>query len=135
MIDPIKKYVEENREAFDHLEPPVDMLQRIQSRLKNEAVEKESTNERETVPLFSRTAWLVAASVLLALTTTYILNNNGVQENSTVKIAHQSTQKATNENLVNKNVEEQKRSRNTEEQKKQDEKAKVVQVASTHRSH
>lgn len=126
MIDPIKKYVEENREAFDHLEPPVDVLQRIQSRLKKDAVEKNDTPEKKIIPLFSKTKWLVAASILLAITTTYILNNSGDKVKNPSKLTQQSTSEAIVESPAERNADQPQKQRND---------AELVQVTPQHRNH
>lgn len=97
MIDPIKKFVEENREAFDHREPPVDALKLLKNRLKAQAAGEEEAikEEKKIVPLFSRTQWLVAASILLAITVTFIFSN---RKNTDVdKLANQQKPKATTE--------------------------------------
>lgn len=110
MIDPIKKFVEQNREAFDDIEPPVDALKLIKNRLKAQAageVAKEET-QKKVVPLYSRTKWLVAASILLAVTITLILFN---KKNSDVdQLANQSQAKTTTENPVDSTINQQKRS-------------------------
>lgn len=91
MIDPIKKFVEQNREAFDHMEPPADMLAQIKNRLKARAAEEMAAadqpvsiagEEKKIVTLFSNKAiwakWMVAASVLVAVTVTYLYNDGTV---------------------------------------------------------
>jgi hypothetical protein len=64
MNDPIKKYVEQHREAFDHMEPPSAVFEQLQERLKAANI----IVEKKNVPLFSRVKWIAAASVLMALT-------------------------------------------------------------------
>jgi hypothetical protein len=88
MIDPIKKFVEQNREAFDHIEPPVDMLEQIRNRLKARASAEITaaqqqpivSEEKKTFRLFSNKAnvarWIVAASILLAVTITYLYKDD-----------------------------------------------------------
>lgn len=126
MIDPIKKYVEENRADFDHLEAPVNVLQKIQERLKNEALEKDIVVEKKkTVPLFNKTAWLVAASVLLAITTTLILNRQGDKEKSPAALVHQSRPKAVIEGPVYNKI---------DQQKQQDKPARLAKAAQPHRN-
>lgn len=110
MIDPIKKFVEQNREAFDHIEPPVDTLKLIKDRLKAQAageVAKEET-QKKIVPLYSRTKWLVAASILLAVTITLILFNN--KDSDVDQLANQSKPKVTAEKPIDSTIVLQKRS-------------------------
>lgn len=70
MSDPIKRYVNENREAFDRLEPSPEILKRIKNEL----------SDRKIVPIQDRkkpTAlwWYVAASVLLLAASTTIYHS------------------------------------------------------------
>lgn len=93
MIDPIKQFVEQNRAAFEDKEPPADALQQIRNRLKaTAAAEKEE--KKKVVPLFSKTRWMVAASVLLAVTATYILFNRETPAN-TSQLANKPVQEIT----------------------------------------
>jgi hypothetical protein len=88
MIDPIKKFVEQNREAFDHMEPPADMLAQIKNRLKAKAAEEMAAadqpvliaaEEEKTVRLFiNKTKWMAAASILVAVTITFLYNDGTV---------------------------------------------------------
>ncbi len=66
MDDPLKKYVQRNREAFDHLEPSADVLQRIKGQLTPRPIVKRGVFWRH-----SRRTWLVAASLLLGAILTY----------------------------------------------------------------
>ncbi len=68
MNDPIKKFVEHHREAFDHLEPPAGVLQRLQGQLAPTPVVRKSPLIR-----YGRTAWLVAASLLVGVAAAYLL--------------------------------------------------------------
>jgi len=95
MIDPIKQFVEQNREAFDDKELPADVLQQIKNRLEANVVK-----EKKVVPLLSRTKCLVAASVLLAITTTYILINKGNNDINSNQLANKPTQEITKKEAV-----------------------------------
>lgn len=64
MNDPIKKFVRENREAFDHLEPSADVLQRLKAQLKPVPKLKKRR-------LIGR--YFVAASLLIGLALTFTL--------------------------------------------------------------
>jgi len=94
MNDPIKKFVEQHKEAFDHMEPPAAVLDQIKNRLKAKAEEEKKaglkkTEERKIIPLFSRAKWAVAASILLAITTTYFFYNNKGNNNISDKVVQQ----------------------------------------------
>ena len=67
MNDQIKDFVEKNREEFDHLEAPAFDMQRFKRINASKVAPKV-----KTVPLFNRTKWLVAASVLIAMATTWL---------------------------------------------------------------
>lgn len=109
MTDPIKQFVEQNRADFDHMEPPADALQQIMNRLKAKAAEEKKAEEKKIVPLYSRTKWLVAASVLLAITTTYVLfhkvNSNIVSN----QLVQQSTKKTDQNTAIESNPVPQKK--------------------------
>ncbi|MGV3761514.1 HEAT repeat domain-containing protein [Parapedobacter sp.] len=72
MNDPLKKFVKQHREAFDQLEPPTDVLRRLQMQLKP-ALISASTEKRSVLGRYRRTAWLVAASLLIGLVCAYLL--------------------------------------------------------------
>lgn len=95
MIDPIKKFVEENRAEFDHMEPPAHVLQQIKSRLK---ASKEQEEEKKTVPLFSRKIWFAAAAVLIAVSTVYLFNTNGSVQGNLEQVVHQTAPNTNTEN-------------------------------------
>lgn len=85
MDDPLKKYVQENREAFDRLEPSHAVLARLRSQLKPGPTAKKGIFKNNT-----QRAWLAAASVLLALTITYTLYRAGKTPNpQTNQVAQQ----------------------------------------------
>ncbi|MGK6350522.1 hypothetical protein [Parapedobacter sp. DT-150] len=67
MSDPIKKFVQQHREAFDHLEPAPAVLERLRAQLKPTPVVKGSFFQRHR-----RASWLVAASLLLGSVCTYL---------------------------------------------------------------
>lgn len=68
MNDPLKKFVQENREAFDHLVPPTDVLQRLKTQLVPPPVVKKPFMQRH-----GKAIWLVAASSLVGIVCTYVL--------------------------------------------------------------
>jgi len=94
MIDPIKKFVEENRAEFDHMEPPAHVLQQIKSRLKES---KEQEKEVKTVPLFRREIWYAAAAVLIAISTVYLFNTKNTVEGNLEQVVHQTAPKVETE--------------------------------------
>lgn len=68
MNDPLKKFVQQYREAFDRLEPSAEVLQRLQQQLR-------PTPARQG-HVFQKYPWtigLVAASLLIGLCCTYLL--------------------------------------------------------------
>ena len=96
MNDPIKKFVEQHREAFDHMEPPSAVLEQLQQRLKAAKV----IEEKKTVPLFNRTKWIAAASVFLAITAGLFLYNNTTDDGSAT-VAVQPVSKTSHIDPVN----------------------------------
>ena len=87
MDDPLKKYVKENRDAFDQLEPSEAVLHRLRGQLKQEPIVKAGFFEKHR-----QRAWLVAASLLLGLAITYTLYRAGETPNPE---SHQMAQQAT----------------------------------------
>ncbi|MFB2119024.1 HEAT repeat domain-containing protein [Parapedobacter sp. 2B3] len=79
MNDPLKKFVKQHREAFDLLDPPTGVLQRLQTQLKPEARMPEPTSRRHVLPRYRRAAWLVAASLLIGLCTYLFFDGDGTQ--------------------------------------------------------
>ena len=68
MNDQIKDFVEKNREEFDHLEAPGFDMQRFKRVTAQPAAPK-----AKIVSIFSKTKWLVAASILIAVAATTLL--------------------------------------------------------------
>ena len=87
MNDPIKEFVEQNREAFDDLEAPVFNLEGLKARLNPEPVKK-----NKTLFLFSNSKWLVAASLFLVTGISFLLLNREQKESSSGKLARQKTE-------------------------------------------
>ncbi|WP_262248868.1 HEAT repeat domain-containing protein [Parapedobacter soli] len=82
MNDPLKKFVQQHREAFDGLEPPTGVLRRLQMQLKPER-------------RYRRAAWLVAASLLIGLVCTYLFfDGEAIQRHSEPQIVHQPVEPA-----------------------------------------
>lgn len=71
MNDPLKKYIEENRDDFDNLEPSADIFLRLKRELKEMPQEKKGV-----IRVLTNYKWLVAASVLITLSVSYVLFTN-----------------------------------------------------------
>ncbi len=78
MNDPLKKYIQDNRDDFDNLEPSADILFKLKKELKNVP-----NTKKGTVRLMVNYKWLVAASILITMSITYLLLNNNTQHKST----------------------------------------------------
>lgn len=91
MNDPIKKFVHEHREAFDHLEPSDAVLQRLKDRLKpTPVVVRKSFFQRHP-----SAKWLVAASLLAGVLCAYWLLDGGkAMYPEAPRFAQQSKQQA-----------------------------------------
>jgi hypothetical protein len=91
MNDQLKKFVEDNRDDFDHLEPSAAIFQKIKGELKNkpQTIEKKS-NQRFVINY----TWLVAASLLIVTCITYLTlsTNKYKTDNQLVKTNKTSTQ-------------------------------------------
>jgi hypothetical protein len=85
MNDQIKDFVEKNREEFDHLEAPGFDMQRFK-----QVIAQPATPKAKTVSIFSKTKWLVAASVLIAIAATALL----VFQEKETKVNYATTQPA-----------------------------------------
>lgn len=67
MNDQLKKFIQDNRDDFDHLEPSSDILFKIKRELKD--LPKE---EKRGMRLVINYKWLVAATILITISTTYL---------------------------------------------------------------
>ncbi len=92
MNDPLKKYIQDNRDDFDNLEPSRDILFKIKGELKNTPREKKGV-----LSLINSYKWMAAASVIMIISLTYILITD------TAKTPEQNLAK----NGVSKNPEQQ----------------------------
>ncbi|MXV17119.1 HEAT repeat domain-containing protein [Hufsiella ginkgonis] len=70
MDDQLKKYVQENRDDFDHLEPSESVYLRIR-----EGLQTLPKKEKNVFRLFAGHKWMAAASVMLMLSLTYLVLN------------------------------------------------------------
>lgn len=70
MNDPIKKFVQQHRQAFDHLEPPIDGLERLQGRLRPVPNIRKGFFQR-----YPSAKWLVAASLLIGALFAFLLSD------------------------------------------------------------
>lgn len=78
MNDQLKKYVEANREGFDHLEPSEAILFKIKDELK--ALPKK---KKPLMQLLINHKWMVAASILVVMSITYVVFTNTGKDQST----------------------------------------------------
>ncbi|GGI23255.1 HEAT repeat domain-containing protein [Pedobacter mendelii] len=95
MNDPIKEFVEQNRAAFDELEAPAFNLEEFKARLQP-VQERKSKNFWLTIGA----RWLVAASVLIAFGTAFLLlreNNSTPSLNKGVQMVKTKTGKTSKE--------------------------------------
>lgn len=78
MSDPIKKFVKDNRQEFDHLEPSDAVLQRVIAMQRNNA-----PKERTARKLYDHRKWWVAASIIvISFSALYIGTLNDGQTDS-----------------------------------------------------
>lgn len=68
MNDPLKKYIQEHRDEFDHLEPSGDILFKLKGNLKTQKKEKKGI-----IRLMTNYKWMAAAAILLTVSITYLL--------------------------------------------------------------
>ena len=85
MNDPIKDFVKQHREEFDHLEAPVFNLEQMKARMKQVPEEP-----KRNVLLLNVNKWLVAASVVLAITCGWLFFNNKNQPVASLPLAQQT---------------------------------------------
>jgi len=77
--DPLKKYIAEHREQFDHLEPDEAVFNRIKATLNIPAVQP-----KKNIRLYNRTRWMIAASLLILIPAAYIGFHNDLSVSKTV---------------------------------------------------
>ncbi|KQC00877.1 HEAT repeat domain-containing protein [Pedobacter sp. Hv1] len=77
MNDQLKKYVEANREGFDHLEPSEAIFFRIKDELKASPKKK-----KPLIQLLINHKWMAAASILIIMSITYLLFTNTAKDQS-----------------------------------------------------
>jgi hypothetical protein len=82
MNDPIKDFVKQHREEFDHLEAPVFKLEQLKNRIQCvPAVQKKKFS------ILNGSKWLVAASILMMLTGAWFFFYNDDSDKSAVQLA------------------------------------------------
>lgn len=83
MNDQLKKFVDDNRDDFDHLEPSATIFQKIKGELKNTPQKEEKKSKPRLVANYK---WLVAASLLIVTCVTYLTvnRNNNKTDNQLV---------------------------------------------------
>ena len=95
MNDPLKKYIQDNRDDFDTLEPAAEVFSKLKKELNHAPKEKNGV-----VALIINYKWLVAASILITMSITYLLltnyskninvNNQQFAKNTTPRIANET---------------------------------------------
>lgn len=98
MNDPLKKYIQDNRDDFDNLEPSADILFKLKKELKNIPKEKKGI-----IHLMVSYKWMVAASILITMSITYSLFTNNTKNQS---INPQQVTKNTSSNISNESKKE-----------------------------
>jgi hypothetical protein len=86
MNDPIKDFVDQHRGEFDHLEAPVLQLDQLKKKIK-----KAPEVRKKDFSMLNFNRWLVAASVLVMLTATWLFFNAPDKDNSKVKLVKTQT--------------------------------------------
>lgn len=94
MNDSLKKYIQDNRDDFDNLEPSADILFKLKKELKNIPKEKKGI-----IGLTINYKWLVAASILITISITYSLLTNDTKNQTinTRQIAKNTSPNISNE--------------------------------------
>ena len=97
MNDQLKKYIEDNREGFDHLEPAEDIFLRVKAELKTAPQPKKGFMQ-----LWVNHKWMAAASILILMSITYLLVTNTVkdQQDNSLKLTGKKTPAATQSTIV-----------------------------------
>ena len=95
MKDPLKKYIQDNREEFDTLEVPDEMFGKIMSKLN----EPNISEDRKIIPLFEWKKWVAAASVVLIFSFGFYTLWNQNKSEKTI-VATQEKVKTSDENLI-----------------------------------
>lgn len=84
MNDPIKDFVEQHREEFDHLEAPLLNLNKLKA-----GFQRQPEEPKKTVRLFTINKFMAAASVLLAITCAWLFFKSYDSEKPAMQIAVQ----------------------------------------------
>lgn len=100
MNDPIKEFVEQNRAAFDELDAPAFNLKGFKAQLN-------PPQEQKIKKLWPGTKWLVAASVLIAFGTAFLLFNENNAPSPTAEMV-QNKQAEIEKAIVKINPEKEK---------------------------
>lgn len=76
MNDQLKKYIEDNRDDFDHLEPSAAVFLNIKNQIKQQPEQKKGL-----INLIVNHKWLAAACILIVFSISYLLLNNNEKTN------------------------------------------------------
>ena len=93
MNDPLKKYIQDNRDDFDTLEPAAEIFSKLKKELNHAPKEKNGV-----VALLINYKWLVAASILITMSITYLLLTN---HSKNISVNNQQFVKNTTPRIVN----------------------------------
>ncbi len=86
MNDPMKAFVEQHREEFDHLEAPVLQLDQLKRRMQSVPEVRKSSSFRLNV-----NRWLVAASILMTITCAWLFFYSKDKESPAVQLTKNKT--------------------------------------------
>jgi len=103
MNDQLKKYIEDNRDDFDHLEPSPAVFLNLKNQIKQQPKQKKGL-----MTLIVNHKWLAAACVLIVFSISYLLLNNNEKVNNTQlaknKITEAESTPKTQQNLENEKI-------------------------------
>ena len=98
MNDPIKEFIEQNRAEFDDLEAPAFNIEAFKARINPEPKRKS-----KVISLYGGTKWLVAASILVAIGTTFFfLNREDMVTNDKIVQTVKPLKKQSNQPVIEK---------------------------------
>ena len=86
MNDPMKAFVEQHRQEFDHLEAPVLQLDQLKRRMQSVPEVRKSSSFKLNV-----NRWLVAASILMTITCAWLFFYSNDKESPAVKLTKNNT--------------------------------------------
>lgn len=100
MNDQLKKYIEDNRDDFDHLEPSAAVFLNLKNQIKQQSKQKKGL-----MTLIISHKWLAAACVLIVFSISYLLLNNN-EKTSKTELAKNKTEEEKSISKPQNKVEE-----------------------------